>query len=100
VNPVATAREKREAGARRGFILGFGQDAPPNRNHRIGGQHETIGMARRDRSGLLLRQAQGVAGRQFARVRRFVEIGRINGSGGYPNLPQQIEASRRGGRQD
>ena len=75
---MATARQQRHACAQRRFILDLGQDAAPDRDDGVGGQHQIIGIARGDRVGLLDGQAQGMVARQLALGHALVDVGGID----------------------
>ena len=64
---------------------------------RVSGQDEGVGMARRDRARLRLRQPHDMGCRQFAPCRRLVDIGRVDAVGDDPDLTQQLKPARRGG---
>jgi len=72
-HPVAAAGEQLEALARRGFVLGFGEDPPSHGDDRIACQHESLGI--RGRQGFLARHAPGMVARQFVLARGLVDAG-------------------------
>jgi hypothetical protein len=91
-----------------GFInqLGLGQNAPADRNHSIGsedisalqffvGTHEI----KRD-LGLRAREPIGTSARQFASLRRFIDIGRAQRVGLDAGLTDERDPARRARSED
>ncbi len=91
---VPAARQQRHAGAQRRFVLDLGQDAAADRDDRVGGKHQRVGMQRGDR-------------RAFSRARRsawsrgssplrdaFVDVGGNDRVGHDADAGEQVEAAR------
>ena len=86
--------QQRHAGAQRRLVLDLGQDPPADRDHRVGGQHQRVGLARRDRLGLLARQPQRMVARQLALGHALVDVGGDDGIGHDADAGEQVEAAR------
>jgi hypothetical protein len=86
--------------------LGLGQDAAADGDHGIGGEHQRIGadaglarlLLRRQR--LEVGEANGELARQFALLRRLVDMRRHQVLGLDADLVEQREAAGRGGSQN
>ena len=91
---VAPARQQPHAGAQRRFVLDLGQDPPADRDDRIGGEHQRVRLARRDRLGFLARQPQRMLARQLALGNAFVDVGGDDRVGHHADAREQVEAAR------
>ena len=92
---MAAAGQQPHAGAQRRLILDLGQDAPADRDDRIGREHERVRLLRGDRLRLLARQPQRMLARQLAlaaRSRRCRQGPTASGS-----TPMRASRSRRRG---
>jgi hypothetical protein len=105
-HPMRPPRQQAQAGGGLVHKLGLGQDAPADRDHGVGGEHQRVravlAQARHlgGGLGLLARQARGQAARRFALMGRLVDIGGDHLVGRDPDLIEELQASRRGGGQD
>ena len=103
VDAVVAARQQPQA--LRGLVdqIGFGQDAPADRDHGVGGEDEgaaqfVIELHRFQRGiGLGARQPVGAGARQLAPPRRLVDVGRAQRVGLDAGLVEQRQAPRRAG---
>ncbi len=73
---MAPAGQQIEAGSRGRLILGFGQDAPADRDDGVGGENQRAGMPGGDGRAFGEGEAAGMVGGQFAgRAAAFVDFG-------------------------
>ena len=79
---------------KRRLVLDLGQDPPADRDDRVGGKHERVGMRGGDRQRLLPRQAQRMVARQLALGHAFVDIGGNDRVGRDADAREQVEAAR------
>ena len=106
VDAVVAPRQQPQA--LRGFVdqIGLGQDAAADRDHGVGGENEgaaqfVIELHGFERGvGLGAGQPIGAGARQFAPLRRFVDIGRPQRIGLDAGLVEQAEPSRRTGSEN
>ena len=77
-----------------GLVLDLGQDPPPDRDDRIGGQHQRVGLLRRDRFGLGARQAQRMVARQLALGHALVDVGGNDRVRDDADPGEQVETAR------
>ena len=95
---VTAARHQFEAVACARFLLGLGQDATPDCDHRVASKGMRLVSARS--FGLLARHAPGIIARQLALQRRLVDIGRGNARRFDPEPREQFAPARAGRCED
>ncbi len=78
----------------------LGQDARPDSDDRIPGQHKTSRVTTPHKFGFFLRHPQGIGPRRFTPTRRFIHIGRVHRIRNNPDLRQKRDPARRCGRQN
>ena len=103
---MPAAGEQAEAGVRLAADLAFGQDPPPDRDHRVGrerderGEVRDLGCARGRSFRLLRRQPLSQRARLLVASGRLIDLGRQNGFRVDADLGEQREAAGRPRGQD
>ena len=98
MNPVTAAGEQGQRRPRLGLGLGLGQDAPPGRDHGVGGERQRARLGHRRR--LRRRHPAGVTVRPLALQRRLVDMRRHDGVGNDAEAREQLQPPRRSGSED